>query len=68
MKRLDGGFPWEYLGKSLEDILRPLELSVAEFTLICDTFTNKKIFMREPNGDLLRDRLGNLTKLNDDNP
>jgi N-acetyl sugar amidotransferase len=67
VKRLDGRFPWEYLGKSLADILDPLEISVDEFIRICDDFTNKKIFRRDVAGNLLKDRHGNLTKLNFDN-
>ncbi len=67
VKRLDGLFPWEYLGKSLEDILQPLGLSVDEFILICDHFTNKKIFKRDSTGALIKDRKGNLTKINYDN-
>lgn len=68
VRRLDGRFPWEYLGKSLEDILRPLDLSVDEFVRVCDKFTNKKIFKRDVSGALVKDRDGNLTKLNFDNP
>ncbi len=67
VKRLDGLFPWEYLGKNLEDILRPLEMTEDEFIRICDKFTNKKIFMRDVSGALLKDRNGNLTKINYDN-
>jgi N-acetyl sugar amidotransferase len=67
VKRLDGRFPWEYLGKSLEEILEPLEMSVDEFIKICDKFTNKKIFARDSSGALVKDRDGNLTKLNYDN-
>lgn len=67
VKRLDGRFPWEYLGKSLADILEPLEISVDEFIRICDDFTNNKIFRREVSGNLLKDRHGNLTKINFDN-
>jgi N-acetyl sugar amidotransferase len=63
----DGQFPWEYLGKSLEDILAPLELSIEEFIATCDKFTNKKLFKRDSASRLLKDRLGNLTKLNYDN-
>jgi hypothetical protein len=63
----DGKFPWTYLGKSLEDILNPLEMSVDEFIKICDRFTNKKIFQLDARGKLIKDRHGNLTKLNDDN-
>jgi N-acetyl sugar amidotransferase len=68
VKKHDGKFPWTYLGKSLQAILEPLELSVDEFIKICDQFTNKKLFVKDVNGRLVKDRLGNLTKLNDDNP
>lgn len=67
VKRLDGLFPWEYLGKSLKDILRPLEMTEDEFIRVCDKFTNKKIFKRDVSGALIKDRDGNLTKINHDN-
>lgn len=63
----DGRFPWVYLGRPLEKILEPLGLSVADFTAICDRFTNKKIFLKDARGNLVKDRYGNLTKLNHDN-
>lgn len=63
----DGKFPWTYLGKPLEDILAPLDMTVEEFTKVCDRFTNKKIFKRDPNGNLIKDKHGNLEKLNYDN-
>jgi len=67
VRRLDGTFPWEYLGKSLEKILHPLDITVDEFIKICDKFTNKKIFKRDDSGALIKDRDGNLTKINHDN-
>lgn len=67
VKRLDGKFPAEYLGKSLEDTLRPLNMTVEDFVKVCDRFTNKKIFKRDATGALVRDKEGNLKKLNDDN-
>jgi N-acetyl sugar amidotransferase len=67
VKNLDGKFPWEYLGKSLEDILRPLDMTVSEFIALCDKFTNKKIFKRDAKGALIKDKDGNLTKVNYDN-
>jgi len=67
VRRLDGQFPWQYLGKSLADILDPLDLTVDEFVLICDKFTNKKIFKRDSSGALIKDRHGNLSKINYDN-
>jgi N-acetyl sugar amidotransferase len=63
----DGRFPSVYLGKPLADILAPLNISVDEFTALCDRFTNKKIFVRDAAGKLLKDRHGNLTKINYDN-
>lgn len=67
VRKLDGKFPWEYLGKPLDKILEPLEISVDEFIRICDKFTNKKIFKRDVGGGLIKDRHGNLTKINYDN-
>lgn len=63
----DGKFPWTYLGKSLEDILEPLDLTVDDFIKICDRFTNKKLFLTDARGKLVKDRHGNLTKINYDN-
>ena len=68
VRQLDGKLPWEYLGKSLEDILDPLNMTVDEFIRICDKFTNKKIFKRDAGGNLVKDRHGNLSKVNYDNP
>lgn len=66
VKRHDGKFPWTYLGKPLEQILEPLELSVDEFIKICDRFTNKKLFQVTARNELVKDRHGNLIKLNYD--
>jgi len=63
----DGKFPLTYLGKPLKNILEPLDLSVDEFIKICDRFTNKKIFKRDPSGALIKDKHGNLEKINNDN-
>lgn len=67
VRKLDGTFPWTYLGKPLADILAPLEMDVDTFVRLCDRFTNKKIFRRDSNGALLKDRHGNLQKINHDN-
>ena len=64
----DGKFPWSYLGKPLKDILDPLDMTVDKFIKICDKFTNKKIFKKDASGALLKDKHGNLEKLNYDNP
>lgn len=67
VKARDGKFPWTYLGKPLKDILDPLDMTVDEFIKICDKFTNKKIFKKDASGALLKDKHGNLEKLNYDN-
>ena len=68
VKARDGKFPWMYLGKPLNDILEPLDMTTNEFIKVCDRFTNKKIFKRGASGELVRDKYGNLEKLNYDNP
>lgn len=67
VKERDGKFPWTYLGKPLEDILKPIDLTVEEFIKICDRFTNKKIFKTDSRGNLIKDKYGNLTKIKYDN-
>ena len=64
VKKNDGFFPECYLGKSLADILKPLRVTVDEFTIICDRFTNKKLFITDDAGNLVKDEKGNLTKIN----
>ncbi len=59
----DGRFPWTYLGKPLKDVLAPLDISSEEFVKICDRFTNKKLFLRDSRGNLIKDKWGNLTKI-----
>lgn len=67
VRKHDGKFPWTYLGKPLEKILEPLEISIDEFIKICDRFTNKKLFVTDARGNLVKDKQGNLTKINYDN-
>lgn len=67
VRERDGKFPSSYLGKPLAEIIDPLNLTVEEFTAICDRFTNKKIFKRDASGALIKDRHGNLEKINHDN-
>ena len=38
-----------------------------EFYNICNKFTNKELFKKDENGNLLRDKAGNLHKINNDN-
>lgn len=64
----DGKFPWSYLGCSLDEMMHDIGITVEEFIKICDRFTNKKLFVCDAHGQLLKDKDGNLTKINDDNP
>ena len=64
----DGKFPWTYLDKPIAKILDPLDISVEEFIRICDRFTSKKLFITDKNGNLIKDKQGNLTKKYYDNP
>lgn len=63
----DGKFPWVYLGCPLEAILDEIDMSVEEFIQVCDRFTNKKLFLCDFKGNLIKDKGGNLTKINYDN-
>ncbi len=67
VKKHEGKFPWTYLGKNLNDILNPLDISIDSFIDTCDSFTNKKIFKTDSSGNLIKDRDGNLFKINFDN-
>ncbi len=63
----DGRFPWTYLGCPIEEILEDIDMTPDEFVRVCDRFTNKKIFVCDEQGRLVKDRQGNLTKVNYDN-
>ena len=63
----DGKFPWIYLGIPIEDTLAEVDMTLDEFVKVCDRFTNKKLFICDSRGNLVKDKDGNLTKINDDN-
>jgi len=67
VRRHDGKFPWVYLGCPLEEVLRDIGMTPEEFTQVCDRFTNKRLFVCDARGELVRDSEGNLTKINYDN-
>lgn len=67
VKIRDGKFPWTYLGKPLHDILDPLDMTVEEFIKICDKFTNPAVFKYDTSDKLIKDKHGNLEKINYDN-
>ena len=62
----DGKFPWTYLGRSIKDILAEIDMTLDQFQLVCDRFTNKRLFVCDNRGTPVRDANGNLIK-NDDN-
>jgi N-acetyl sugar amidotransferase len=66
-KNLDGTFPWEYLGKSLKEILKPLDMTEDEFIKLCDKYTNKRIFQRDDSGQLIKNNDLSPIKINYDN-
>ena len=63
----DGKFPWTYLGVPLGEILKDISMSLEEFQNVCDKFTNRKIFLSDRKGNLVRDPDGSLVKINYDN-
>ena len=67
MRRHDGKFPWTYLGDPIEKVLDAIDMTLDEFVAVCDRFTNKRLFVCDRHGELVKDRDGNLTKINDDN-
>lgn len=67
IKRHDGKYPHSYLGKPLEELVNDIGVSVDQFNEICDRFTNKKLFVCDAKGHLVKDSKGNLTKINYDN-
>ncbi len=63
----DGKFPWVYLGVPIEEVLKDIDMTLEEFIKVCDRFTNKKLFVCDSEGNLVKDGDGNLTKINYDN-
>ena len=57
----------EYLGKTLEEILEPIDIDLEEFDSICDRFTNKQIFKLDEDGNILKDKNKRPIKLSYDN-
>jgi N-acetyl sugar amidotransferase len=53
IRRQEGHFPWTYLGKPLKEILKTIDVTLEEFKMICDKFTNKKLFKVTNNGDIV---------------
>jgi N-acetyl sugar amidotransferase len=67
VRRCDGVFPKTCLGRPLGDILDEIDMSGEEFDRVCERFTNKRLFVCDNAGKPVKDRDGNLIKLNYDN-
>ena len=63
----DGKFPWSYLGVPIQDVLQEIDMTLDDFIAVCNRFTNKRLFVCDSRGNLVKDREGNLTKINYDN-
>jgi N-acetyl sugar amidotransferase len=67
IKLHDGKYPWTYLDKPLDQILGRIDVTLGEFDAICERFTNKDLFLRDGNGQFLRDSSNSLIKVNYEN-
>jgi len=63
VKQYEGKIPTKYL----EEFLEEADLTFEEFIKICDKFTDKKLFEKDNNGNLIRDSDGNIIKMKYDN-
>lgn len=63
VKKHEGKIPTKYL----DEFLKSAEISYDEFIDICEKFTQKELFKKDENGNLLRDDEGNIEKISFDN-
>jgi len=63
VKEHEGKLPERYLNEFLSD----WNMSREEFLQIADKFTNKDLFKKDEDGNLIRDNSGNIEKINYDN-
>lgn len=56
IKKHEGKIPQKFLSEFLE----AAKITKKEFIEICDKFTNKKLFLTDPDGNLVRDEEGNI--------
>ena len=63
----DGKFPWTYLDKPIAETLAGIDMTFDEFIDVCDRFTNKRLFVTDRRGELVRGPDQHLTKINYDN-
>ena len=63
VKQYEGKIPRKYLKKFLEFA----DMSMDDFIVICNEFTNKEIFQVDENQNIVRDKSGEVIKLKYDN-
>ena len=63
VKKHEGRIPVKYL----DEFLKQAEISYEEFIIICEKYTDKKLFKKDKNGKLLRNQEGNIEKISYDN-
>ena len=63
VEKRDGAFPWTYLGRPIEEILGEIDMTLDEFLIVCDRFTNRSIFASDNRGKIIRDDDGNVLKI-----
>ena len=57
IKKYEGKIPQKYL----KEFLSAAKITMEEFHKICDKFTNKELFQTDQNGNLVKDKDGDLT-------
>jgi N-acetyl sugar amidotransferase len=63
VRRTDGKFPWTYLNRPIEEILKEIDMTIDEFLSVCNRFTNKRLFKIGNDGKPIRNRHGDLLPL-----
>ena len=63
VKKFEGKIPEQYLDEYLKDF----EMTRDDFFKCMNKFTNKDIFKKDEKGNFIRDKNGNLEKINYDN-
>ena len=63
VEKHDGAFPWTYLGRPIEEILSEIDMTLDEFLVVCDRFTNRNIFATDNQGGVIRDDDGDVLKI-----
>lgn len=67
VKKHDGKYPSTYLGKTLEEILFEISMSLSDFEEVCERFMNTNLFQKNQDGSVIRNELGTPIKVNYDN-